>query len=182
MRDKVGKFVKGHKCLFGSEKGWIRKGQHLSPKTEFKKGENLGKQHRNWKGGRYKKENGYIWVYAPNHPKAYRNGMYEHILVLEKKIGRYLEGKECCHHLNGIKDDNRPENLMLFESNGKHRQKYEIIDKRPLPQPNIMGRIISLRNKKGVDQYIIKRCVKCNQLFWTRKNGNFKKHRWCKNV
>ena len=33
----------------------IRKGQHFSPATEFKKGEHMGANHPNWKGGEVKR-------------------------------------------------------------------------------------------------------------------------------
>lgn len=79
-----------------------------------KNGGSFGNKHPNWQGGRYKNKYGYILVYNPEHPNC-NNGGYvrEHRLVMEKKIGRYLEKLEIIHHKNGIKDDNRIENLMI---------------------------------------------------------------------
>ncbi len=79
-----------------------------------------GKESKGWKGGRFIIE-GYVYVYAPNHPKK-TLGRYvrEHRLVMEKKLGRYLEDWEVVHHINGIKNDNRLENLQLIPSLGEH--------------------------------------------------------------
>lgn len=55
-------------------------------------------------------------IRIPEHPRAKSNNGYvfEHILVMEEELGRYLEPEENVHHLNGIKDDNRLENLELW--------------------------------------------------------------------
>lgn len=38
----------------------------------------------------------------------------KHILVMERKIGRYLNRGEVVHHINHVRDDNQIENLRLM--------------------------------------------------------------------
>lgn len=65
--------------------------------------------------GWYKTTKGYILVYRPDHPNAGGMGyVMEHRLVMEQVLGRYLRPDEVVHHLNKIKDDNRPENLTVL--------------------------------------------------------------------
>lgn len=79
-----------------------------------------GPEHPNWKGGRYKGAGGYIFVYCPSHPFASHNYVYEHRLVMEKRLGRYLYPWELVHHINDVKDDNRDENLQRLTSQLEH--------------------------------------------------------------
>ena len=78
-------------------------------------------------GGRTVDLDGYVLVSAPpNHPRARRAkgkniGMiYEHRLVMEKEIGRFLAPLEVVDHIDGLHLHNAPENLRLFASNADH--------------------------------------------------------------
>lgn len=74
-----------------------------------------------WHGGRTYHKRGYILLRNPNHPYANLRGyVNEHRLVMEKEIGRYLLPIEVVHHINGNKQDNRIENLILFANQGEH--------------------------------------------------------------
>lgn len=74
-----------------------------------------GEANGNWRGGRTRHKKGYVMVYTPGHPRAVTgNYVFEHILVAEELLGRYLMPDERIHHRNGIRNDNRPENLELW--------------------------------------------------------------------
>lgn len=86
-----------------------------------------GNKHPQWKGGRIITSQGYVWIYAPGNlmsnncsPKGY---VLEHRLVMSEKIGRYLKKNEIVHHINGIRDDNKIENLFLTQK-GIHIAKH----------------------------------------------------------
>lgn len=56
-----------------------------------------------------KKPNGYIeFTRGPN------KGRRQHVVIMEEHIGRRLHRNECVHHINGVRDDNRIENLALM--------------------------------------------------------------------
>lgn len=72
-----------------------------------------GKASPSWKGGK-QKMNGYILIYKPEHRYNVKKYVFEHRLVMEKKLGRYLKPEEIVHHINGKKDDNSFKNLELL--------------------------------------------------------------------
>jgi hypothetical protein len=112
--------------LAGSKCSKCRKGgkhkPHKKLSEEYKaslKGLNKGNKNPNWKGGRFVDGDGYILIYIENHPYSRGNFILEHRFIMEQHIGRYLTKDEVVHHINGIKDDNRIENLELM-TNSSH--------------------------------------------------------------
>ena len=54
-------------------------------------------------------------VRIPNNPRGGKHPyVFEHILVAEDLLGRYLLDGETVHHRNCVRDDNRPEKLELW--------------------------------------------------------------------
>ncbi len=105
----------------------------------------VGEKNPNWKGGRTRSTKGYILIYSPNHPRSSNGYVSEHTLVMEKRLGRYLKCGECVHHINGVKDDNRDDNLELFTSNWDHiRKRY------PMNKPKREGWTLCRRTKHNL--------------------------------
>jgi len=67
-----------------------------------------------WKGGKFKTTDGYCRVVLKGHPRAdVRGYVFEHLLVMENYLGRPVDKNETVHHKNGVRNDNRIENLEL---------------------------------------------------------------------
>lgn len=74
--------------------------------------------------------NKYIQLYAPEHPHCNSSGyIYEHRYIVELKLDRYLNTYESVHHIDLNKENNNPENLIVFRTHNDHKRfhnyKYE---------------------------------------------------------
>jgi hypothetical protein len=107
----------GCKTLIHSRDNWNRP-------IRFKAGHNpvfppSGSNHYAWIGGRILKT-GYYKVKNKGHHRADKRGyVFEHVLVMEKYLGRKLGKDEDVQHKNGIKSDNRIKNLVVL-THGQH--------------------------------------------------------------
>ncbi|KKK70663.1 hypothetical protein LCGC14_2921720 [marine sediment metagenome] len=77
-----------------------------------------GQHAHSWRGGRIRSNQyGYISLFDRSHHRANKNGyVMEHIVVWERANNKELPAGWVIHHLNGVKDDNRPTNLVALSS------------------------------------------------------------------
>lgn len=71
--------------------------------------------------GKFTNAQGYVQVYVDD------RWQMEHRVVMAGILGRPLTKEENVHHINGVRDDNRPENLELWSSSQPSGQR--VVDK-----------------------------------------------------
>lgn len=100
----------------GRDKGYQRNPRYCSRRCS-----NL---HRTAKG-RYIDKYGYV-ILSRGKRRGY--GVPEHRLVMEESLGRELRPDETVHHKNGVRHDNRVENLELWTGNHGKGQRHSDLD------------------------------------------------------
>ncbi|WP_052350583.1 HNH endonuclease [Paenibacillus gorillae] len=66
--------------------------------------------------GRKRTKSGYVTLCVKSHPFAGKDGyVFEHRIIMEQILDRYLDKDEIVHHKNGKKHDNRFGNLEVMK-------------------------------------------------------------------
>lgn len=111
----------------GCSEKHVQNVQRIHGLTRLKPGGRNGEANPAYVGGRRVDHDGYVLVsvgldhpYARPLPSKGYKVMYEHRLVMEKHLGRYLLPSEIVDHIDGLHLHNHPSNLRLFESNADH--------------------------------------------------------------
>lgn len=126
-----------------------------------------GKKGGNNKGGKRINEHGYVEVWMPDHPNANRKGyVIEHRFVMSNYLKRPLYPWEEVHHKNGIKTDNRIENLEIL-SKQEHASLHEKIQPDKHIRKNSVTCIYPGCTTLTASKYRL--CTKHYRLQWARK-------------
>lgn len=134
--------------------------------------------HSCWKGGRYQEQRtGYIKVRQSDHRYA-----YEHRVVMEKHLGRKLTPHEDVHHINGKKDDNQIDNLVVL-TKSQHTHLHHPVEHRSC---KTCQKLFPLRPSQifcsskcagiAIQHRIAVSCGRCNKLLF-RTPHNFKRYK-----
>lgn len=127
---------------------------------------------------------GYAYVNEPGHVRGVRGWPKEHIVVAERALGRRLPPGALVHHINGVKDDNRPQNLVICQSQSYHalihqRQRaYDATGNANLKYCHYCGKYddpanmaAHKRKKKPNPEYTHRECASANAMKYYTPRG-----------
>lgn len=108
-----------HACILCGKERWVMLKQGNPKNLRCKSCANRGQENPNWKGRGNHDGRGYVRIFLRSNDFFYsmatkRGYITGHRLVMAKHLGRCLHPWEIVHHRNGIKDDNRIENLEII--------------------------------------------------------------------
>ena len=127
------------------------------------------------------KTGNYVTIYMPEHPRAINGYVLKHIVVMETVLKRYVQLPEVVHHIDGNKNNNNIDNLMLFPNNAAHIKYHK----------QIRMETNKRRSKKDSDKTKLVKCAYCkvydnpsNMYIYNYKDDTNRKvtfHRECRN-
>lgn len=79
-----------------------------------------GKDAATWRGGIRKMGKRGVMVYAPDHPRASKTYVNEHVLIAERVLGHYLPTDAVIHHIDENPKNNAPGNLVICQDGSYH--------------------------------------------------------------
>ena len=113
----------------------------------------------------------YKFVFCPGHPGVNSKGyIYEHILVAEKMLGRFLKSEEVVHHIDENKSNNTPNNLMVFATDADHTR-FHRLDK--------SNRTLYCINDIWYCDMKLLRCQECGKEYKPIKYSKKKPQKYC---
>lgn len=134
-----------------------------------------GESHHRWKGGESVSSNGRPMLWMPDHPRSHSNGkggtgsVYEHIIIAEKALGKFLPEKAHVHHADTNIKNNSNNNLVICEDRVYH---------------GLLHRRTRAYQASGNPHWC--RCIYCKKYdnpenMYTNKKNNMSQHRECAN-
>lgn len=124
----------------------------------------VGAEASNWKGGRHLSRGYWMVALSTLHPaeqvlfksmanRSSQRVIPEHRLVMARALARPLTRDEIVHHKNGVKTDNRPENLEIT-GNADHKKHHAAV----------LRELKRLRGENEVLWHILSMCLTATSL------------------
>jgi hypothetical protein len=127
LRDKKNAYEKERNTKVGRKRDRLKHNEEEKKRYREKNGINSDEDLRVAKKGSGTTTSfGYRQIIRHDHPNSRKDGqMFEHVFVMSEYLGRPLIKGENVHHKNGIRHDNRVENLELWSRSQPYGQRVQ---------------------------------------------------------